>query len=163
MKKAAKIFMYLASMALAGLFTSCIGDDIIFDAVEPTLRIMNPVDSLGIDQSHTFTFTYLNNVGQEESGLPVEWSSRPSDIISIDQNGNALALQKGLASIKVAALIGDSLLLADSIEVGVGQETVVADEERRGSLRTTSSYTLEGDFSLAFDQGGRLILTLADN
>lgn len=158
MRKTAIIPLTIFLSLLAG----CIGNDFVFDAVDPVLRIMNPVDSLGLNDSYPFDFTYLNNVGQEDPNVSVLWESNQPDVVSIEQSGLATALKAGTATIKVSANIGDSLLVADSLEVFVGDNTVVSNSDRTGQLRTTTFYTLEGDFTLS-DEDGELTLSLSDN
>lgn len=154
----------ITSLALfLALLSGCIGNDYILDAVDPVLRIMNPVDTLGLNDSYAFEFVYLNNVGQEDPNVSVSWSSSMPEVISIDQNGLATAVKVGTASIIASANLGDTLMLNDSLEVFVGDNTVTSSSDRTGTLKTTSSYTLEGDFTLSEDEGGELVLSLAEN
>ena len=146
--------------ALPFLFFSCVGDDFVMDNVDPVLRITESVDTLGLGDSFEFKAQYLNNVGVEEV-LPKDWMSSDESIISIDDNGLATANQMGETTIRVELNV-DGQLLFDERLVTVSEETVMTPTERTGSLQTTSSYLLTGDFTLSEDNGA-LILSLADN
>ncbi len=138
----------------------CIKDDFIDDFVEPTLRIDTLVDTLAIDSFFQFEAIYLNNVGVAAE-VPIEWSSSLPEIISITSDGLAQALQFGSSIISVQHSDGTTIL-KDSIKVSVGGITTMTMEERGGTIASTSSYTLTGDFIL-FEEGNSLILELSDN
>lgn len=142
------------------LFTSCIKDDFIADTVDPILRIDQAVDTLAIHTEFRFTALYLNNVGLAEE-VGILWQSSAPEIISIDANGLASALQSGSAIITAGFNDGDQFI-EDSIEVHVGEETVIVNTDRSGVIATTSSYLLRGDFTLTA-VGNNLELSIADN
>jgi hypothetical protein len=142
------------------LFTRCIGEDIVFDTVEPLIRITNPLDSLGLSQSHQFSFSYLNNVGEEINANAV-WSSSQPQVISITPEGLATALQIGESNITVAFDNGTKLV-SETRKVSVGNQSVGTPTIKTGSIQTSSSYKLTGDFTLEEDETG-LTLTFADN
>lgn len=141
-------------------FTGCIGDDIIEDTVEASIRIKNPIDSLTVGQTHQFEAIYLNTIGQEEAAN-ISWLSTDSEILSISSSGEAEGLSEGITTIE--ASVDNDPNLIESFSVVVTQETVDnTDQIRTGALQTTSSYTLEGDFTLQ-TSGENLILTLGEN
>lgn len=133
--------------------SSCIGDDIVFDTIDPEVRIMNPVDTIGLGETYQFQFDYFNNVGQQVSDQAGVWTSSNPDIISIDANGLATAIQVGNSEIQVETE-ADGFTITDTYIVAVGENTVVTVQERSGSIRTTSSYALEGDFTLSESESG---------
>lgn len=141
-------------------FTSCIKDDFVADTVEPLLRIDQAVDTLAINTAFRFTALYLNNVGTAEE-VSILWQSSDTEIISIAPSGLAQALQTGSAVITATFNDGNQLV-QDSIEVHVGEETVIANSNRSGVIATTSSYLLRGDFTLSA-VGSDLELSIADN
>lgn len=152
------IFLFLISI----LFQSCIGDDIIQDRVEPTIRIQNPLDSLAINSSYQFEYRYLNNVGTEEA-VTVDWSSSNQTAITIDNNGLAQAVGEGTADISVAYNDGTNTI-TDLTTVNVGTVTIVTENESRsGTVVTTSSYALGGDFLLEKNDSEELVLSFSDN
>ncbi|MFT5834213.1 MAG: hypothetical protein ACI97N_001847 [Cognaticolwellia sp.] len=142
-------------------FSACIQNDIIEDFVEPQLRITSSVDSIGLNSSFQFESMYLNNVGVEEMAT-VTWSSSEPSIISIADDGLAQALQAGTATITAEYINGQDIL-TDSKVVSVGSSTVIPTaQEKSGTITTTSSYALEGDFILKED-GDDLILEFDAN
>lgn len=148
------------SIILLSIF-ACIKDDYVEDFVEPVLRIISTVDTIGIDESFQFEAMYLNNVGLEEE-VSLQWFSSAPEVLSISTNdGLAQALQEGSAIISVKYNVG-SLSLEAFMEVNVGAETVSNTTERMGTVASTSSYQLMGDFLLKEDGNG-LILELSDN
>jgi hypothetical protein len=139
-------------------FSACIGDDLVFDEVEPEVRIMNPIDTIEINTTYQFEAVYFNNVGVEASLSSYLWESSAEEIIRIDQDGLATALKEGSALIRVSAQDADGKQLRDEKQVVVGTSTVASSDSRTGSLRTTSSYLLKGDFSLEKISGGVKLL-----
>lgn len=152
-----KFFSYLI---LVLILSSCIGDDLVFDEVGASLRITNPLDTLAVGDMHTFESMYLNIVGAEEAA-EVTWSSMDSTIISITSGGVATGLSTG-ASVIGAETTVDGEVIRDELLVNVGASTVSTSTEKSGTLRTTSSYGLKGDFVLT-EESGTLILSFADN
>ncbi len=142
-----KIKLLIIFFVVAGILTSCIGEDIIQDTVEPQLRINNPLESLAVNETYQFEITYLNNVGQEEA-VDVQWSSSDETIVSINETtGLATALQEGEAVISAKTTVGENeILVENSLEIT--DETVVTTMIRTGTIAATSSYLLKGDFTL---------------
>ena len=153
-----KAFCFTLFLALT--LTACIQDDIVFDTVEPELRITRAVDTIALDSSYQFDAIYLNNVGVAEA-IDIIWQSTAPDIIDIDADGLATALQLGSATI-TASFDDGTQLVQDEVEVHTGEETISLPSERSGVIHTTSSYLLEGDFTLS-EQGANLQLEVAEN
>jgi len=141
------------------LATACIGEDIIDDFVEPSLRIDNPIEGLQVNTSHSYTATYFNTIGQPEPSN-ILWSSSDESIIIIDQNGLATAIGEGEATIMATAnSVSDSdIIMAVAEEV---EEMQAA--EKNGTIVTTSSYVLEGTFTLSENENGGLDLDIAND
>lgn len=153
-----KIFIFTISVFV--LVSGCIKDDFVMDLQDPELRIVNVPDSIAINTDFIFEAMYLNNVGLEEN-VDIVWSSDNESIINITANGNATALALGSATIFAEYDDGESVL-RDSVTVGVGEMTVMVTESFSGTINTTSSYLLEGDFTITEDGTG-VILEIASN
>ena len=127
---------------------SCIGEDIIDDSVDETIRIDNPVVNLEIGSTYQFEATYFNNVGQIEEA-PIIWSSSDESIIEITQNGLATGITEGMITVS-AAVIQDEVNVISTNELTVVEESIEDEEPiaivKSGFIETTSSYTLEGEF-----------------
>ena len=134
------------SFLLAMMVSSCIGDDFIDDEVEPVIRITNPIDSIAVDSSYQFEYSYLNNVGVAED-VEVNWTSLDEDIIQINSNGLATAINPGSTVVQLEYSNG-TLLIQDENQIGVGMRTVTTNTGRSGIVSTTSSYVLKGEFTL---------------
>ena len=156
-----KAIFYVPVLAMF-LLTGCIGDDIIFDTVDETVRITNPIDSLLLGDTYTFEARFFNNIGQVES-RPVIWSSSDPTIVSVDDEGTVTGLELGEAIITATVDLDDSESVTDQLPVVVNTESTNSNiTERLGTLRTTSSYVLEGTFLLTETSSG-LLLDLADD
>ncbi|MFK7771485.1 MAG: hypothetical protein AB8F94_05065 [Saprospiraceae bacterium] len=157
MMKNVYAIIILGTLVLNG----CIGDDIIEDRVDPVVRISNAIDTLKNGTSYQFEATFFDQVGMEAM-IDLNWSSSNENIISISETGLANALQLGNVLILVDGLAPSGEQVSAELLVEVGEETIIAISERTGSLQTTSSYELKGDFILK-EEGGVLKLTFADN
>ena len=157
------IMRFILLLSLPFLFTACIGDDIIPDTVEERVVITNPIDSLLLGTTHRFEARVLNRVGQIEEEL-VDWTSSAPEVLSIDAEGRASALAVGTADVTATINRPDTDPIAISHTVNVAEEvaTPVVISDRTGTLRTTTFYTLGGDFVLK-SVDDQLVLELADN
>lgn len=144
------------------LLSGCIGDDIILDRVNTQLRLVNPIDTLGLGESYQFELVYFNNVGAEAMPPAVSWSSSSPEVISIDDRGLARALAMGRSSLRAEVISDEGETAAASLDLVVGTNTVSTSVDRSGSLRTTSSYLLTGDFTLSETADG-VLLSFAEN
>ena len=144
----------ISSLCIALLFSACIGDDVIIDTVEENLTILNPIDSLELGASYQFTARFLNNIGVEEA-VDIDWSSSDEAVLSIDAEGLATGLAEGEVEVTAELNRTDGPGLSDSyrLEVVDQEVTIVEPQSRSGSLRTTSSYRLAGDFVLEENNG----------
>lgn len=144
------------------LFIGCIGDDIIQDTIDESLRIINPIDSLKQGDTYQFEVTFLNNIGKEED-RPVIWTSSDPSLLTVDGNGLASGVAKGSVTITAEVELTDKEPVRDEIQVEVADQTSVVEvTERTGTIRTTSSYTLRGDFVVK-EENGTVVIDIADN
>ena len=156
-----KISTWYYGFLILGLFTSCIGDDIIEDRIEPELRIMNKVASIEVGTEYQFEAIYFNNVGQAES-TSIEWTTSDVNIISITPQGLATAISAG--NVVLSALVNiDSGQSEVSFSVEAGSTTTSNEvTSRSGKIISTSSYLLQGDFVLETTSTG-VILSISEN
>ena len=148
---------------LLSLLSSCIGDDIIADEVPERLRINNRIDSLKLGDSYQFEVMFFNNVGKQED-RQIDWLTSDATIISVDQQGLATANEMGTATITARVNLPDKAPVVAPFEVVVSDQTtqVESDGIRKGTIKTTSSYVLEGEFEF-FEDGGNLRLVFGDD
>lgn len=142
--------------------SACIGDDIITDFVEPSIRITNPLDSLAAGESHTFEAIYFNNIGREET-VDFVWKSSDENTVTIDSDGLATGINFGMATIMVSAMQGEEIVATTDFELMVGETTVNSGGGGAGGqIKTTSSYKLQGTFTIT-ENGGETILEFAED
>ena len=158
-----KHFLFYALVAL--LLSACIGDDIVEDFVEESVRITNPVDSITVGDTANFAAMYLNNVGQE-TAADFQWTSSDETVLAISNDGQAIALQDGNVVISVQVNLPERDPISDQFDLVVTQEEVIGTttRSRSGTIRTTTFYVLEGSFTLAEDEDSEnLILTFEED
>ena len=120
---------------------------------------INQSDSRTVGQSYQFEAIYLNTIGQEQP-TEIQWSSSDTEILTIDDFGLANGIKTGISTIRAEA---ESL--SEEFQVVVTEEEVVntgGSTARTGTIRTTSSYTLKGAFTLK-EEGDDLLLEFTDD
>ncbi len=150
------IYVLLACSVLTG----CIGNDFVFDEVDPVLRITTSIDTMQINTTLQFEQMYLNNIGVEES-VNATWVSSDESVIAISTDGLAEALQEGSSVIATEYHTADGML-RDEITVYVGQTASTGGASASGVIQTTSSYLLEGDFTIQETENG-IRIEIAEN
>lgn len=149
-------------IGILSLLTSCIGDDILEDAVAEEIKITDRVDTLGLNDTYQFLARYTDQIGRVRDAN-VQWNSSAPTILSIEPDGLATGVSVGEAIIYVELSEAGSSILQDSTRVMVGSKTVEPPVESRvGAIETTSFYELEGDFEIAVNSEG-LVIKIADN
>jgi len=147
-----------------GIFFSlngCIKDDVVQDRIDPTIRITNPLDTIGINATYQFETEYLNSAGQKEN-VNVIWESSDTTVISIDVNGLARGNFLGSdAMITLKTLTSPSATTI--VNIPVVTRTVASQvTNRTTTLNSTSIYTLGGNAVLE-NNNGTVTLTLSSN
>lgn len=150
---------FFSLILLVSLLFSCIGEDVVDDYVAPQIRLTNPISSLEEGTSYQFEFQFFNNVGQAEA-VTASWSSEDPSIVSVSATGLASALEIGTTNLSVTYQDEFGESATDALSVEVGESTVVVEVmSKSGSIATTSSYDLMGDFTLTELPDGRLDLS----
>jgi len=155
-------FVAFASLLACSLFASCIGTDVVDDFVEPELRIGPTPDTLAIGESLQLPATYFNSVGASED-VALLWESADPDIISITSDGLATGLQVGSTDLTASFTNGMHTVL-DTVGLTVASTSTTEPiiSERSGTIQTTSSYRLEGAFTIT-ENSGELTIDVDDD
>lgn len=145
------------------LFNACIGDDIIMDRVDESLRITAQATSIAVGETYQFEARFTNTIGNTEEGRVV-WRSSDESILAITADGLATAVIAGSVVVSAEATLEDGSLLKEEMDVEVSMVTVAVETptSRSGVIATTTFYDLEGDFTLNEINGG-VSLEIADN
>lgn len=152
-----KSFLFFITLLVYG----CVGDDFIDDFVQPELRINNQIDNLQNGTEYQFEATYFNNVGIPEAAQ-ITWSSTNDNVITISASGLAQGVNSGSAIIS-ATVNGESEVV-ESFEVSVTEaETIETSDLISGAIQTTSSYVLEGDFTVESNGQDGILIDFDDN
>lgn len=138
-------FLFLLAIVLQ----SCVGNDIIEDRVDEKLAINNPIEQLTINKTYQYTTKYTDNVGQVKTPQ-VTWTSSQPGIISVSNTGAITALTIGQATITASVMTADGKTISTDDMVMTTNQMIDNNgpKEKSGTIRTTSSYALRGDFTI---------------
>ncbi|WP_353777717.1 Ig-like domain-containing protein [Winogradskyella sp. 3972H.M.0a.05] len=146
------------------IIASCIGEDIIADFIEPELRITNPITEIAISESYQFDIVYFNNIGQEENA-DIDWTSSNTSVATIDSNGLLMSITEGNTIITASTTIADQTI-EESFPITVTTEPDNTQQPivKSGTIATTSSYLLQGSFTLSeLEDSNDLLLSFEDD
>lgn len=152
-------FFFATTLAVL-LLQGCIGDDFVEDQVDPILTITNSLDTIELGTNFHLNTQYLDEVGRKQE-VNLEWRSDNEDIIAVSNEGVITANSIGTSTISVKTADTD-IITSAAVQITVGNTTVIETKGTSGSIRTTSSYRLEGDFEYYEGEQG-VILEIKDN
>ena len=138
--------------------TPILTDEIEVDVMVNTFKINNPITTLDVDASHNFTTLFTDANGTVKT-VDLIWTSSDSSIIRVNASGIATALKEGNATITVTT-VGTNPILTSQTTINV--PIAIKKSSKSGTIKTTSSYLLEGDFTLE-EIGSSLVLKIANN
>ena len=140
--------------------TPILKDEILVEVKISSFKINNPISTLIANDTYQFTTLYTDAAGLVKT-VDLQWSSSDNTIISINNSGVARGLKKGIATI-TASTINTTPILRSEVMVSV-PETIEKDN-KSGTIRATSSYLLQGDFSITEEaNSGNLKITFDSN
>jgi len=146
-------------------FYSCIGDDFIDDRVDERISIDNPISEIQVNNTYQLSVTFFNNIGQPEN-TDITWSSSDLNIATVDNEGLLTAITQGEVTITISASTENGDTITEVITIIVTTEIVNNDDpvSKSGTIVTTSSYILEGDFTISeINDTQNLDLQIAQN
>ncbi len=120
--------------------------------VDPEIKITSFAMFLDVGEEFQFEAEYFDEMGQVDADAMISWSSSNETILSITNQGLATGIASGSVTVE-ASFDG----IRSSVEVNVQGEVT----ERSGSLMGTG-YDISGNFSLAENENGDLILTVTN-
>lgn len=132
----------MLTLIVASVLVGCIKDDFIADEVSAEIRIMNGIDTIAKDSTHQLTYTYFNNIGEVEE-VVAQWSSEDNNIATVTNEGLFTGINFGSTTISVEY---NGIKTSKSIVVDTISSQVTT--QKSGRIVTTSSYVLEGDFTI---------------
>ena len=152
----------LAAITLAAAIAvgACVGTDYVDDSVPPELRIAALPDTIAHGDTVALAATFFDHVGRE-AAAPIAWTSADPAVFRVTANGRGVGVGAGATTLSAEVSFGGASVSATA-PVVVGEQTVVTARERRGTIRTTSSYRLEGSFTLRED-GEDLVVAVGED
>lgn len=149
-------------LLLLGMLSACIGDDILLDTVNESVKITLWVDTLAVNDQMNFEARYTDQVGQTVD-RNIVWTSSDPAILEMTPAGEATGITKGNVFVYATADAIAGGEVSDSVSIVVDEVTsTVPLTERSGTIQTTSSYQLEGSFTIKAD-GNDLVIEIADD
>lgn len=144
--------------------SSCIGEDIINDEIDPEVRILNPIQSIAVSETHQYNARYFNNIGQEEEAT-VTWSVLNESIASVTSNGLLTGITEGETIVNATVTSSNGTVTETNTSVTITMDTVTQEPiVKTGVIATTSSYTLTGDFTIGeVENTDNLLLSVQSN
>lgn len=143
---------------VALFLSSCIGNDIDQDFVEPEFREIdrsnNPIpERLAVSNTYSFSVDFFNDIG-EKINSPITWMSSNPAVITIDNNGVAKGVGAGTAVISASVDNDNPKQKGEKITKEIARITVVEIEEgvlkinnvRNEALVTGNTYDYNVDF-----------------
>ena len=149
-----KLGFKLSILFVAFLLTGCIKDDFLDDAVEERISINNPISEIQTNDTYSLMATYFNTIGEAENA-PIVWSTSNPAISTITNEGMLTGISEGSSIISAMVTLSDGSIISDEFSISVVDEEVITPEPvtKSGTISTTSSYLLTGDFTLSEIQG----------
>jgi len=154
-------------LALCLSLQSCIGDYIENDRVPRTIRILNPIDSLGVDSVFQIETLYLNKVGLEDMAI-IDWSSSNPSVASVSPTGQITGLSEGASTIKASVVLADPnasemAIISAQFSLGVAEKAssvpISTPSGKDVTISASSSaYVLRGTGRLQENTSGGFVL-----
>ncbi|MEW4922451.1 Ig-like domain-containing protein [Algibacter sp. 2305UL17-15] len=122
---------------------------------------LNPTGSIAISKTYQYNVAYYNTFGEEETAT-FTWSSDNPSVATVDANGLVTGISVGTATIKAQTIVNNKTI-ANTTSITI-TEVVQNTNTKSGTIMTTSSYTLQGDFTLSeIENSNNLKLAIASN
>lgn len=157
-----QISFKLILFSLLAFLSSCIGDDVVQDFVDPEIRLNTLLpETLAVGEQFAIDASYFNTVGQREEAA-LQYESTDTEVAAISAAGVITANSKGQSTIIISAAV-DGTETEVAYVLTVDEETVIIEVQPiGGTISTTSSYLLTGDFAIeAIEDGIRV--SVAEN
>lgn len=165
-----RTIIYL-QLGLLLLLTSCIGEDVVSDLTQESIKITASPDTheLAIGDSIQFSAQYFDNSGTEVEGQTFVWTSSDPSKVTINANGLATRVDTGGVNITVST---NGIEQFWSLDQGIITRTGTFDDSY-SSYKTIGTVSLEdpgnGDLMIRFHadadigHGPKLYLILANS
>ncbi len=122
---------------------------------------LNPTGSIAISKTYQYNVAYYNTLGEEEA-TTITWSSNNPSVATVNANGLVTGISKGTATIKAQTVVNNKTI--ENTTAITITEVAQNPNSKSGTIATTSSYTLKGDFTLSeIDNSNSLELSIASN
>ncbi|WP_373942158.1 Ig-like domain-containing protein [Polaribacter sejongensis] len=118
-------------------------DTVAVVTIDERISINNPIEELNINNTHQYTTTYTNSSGETEN-TTITWQSSNTNVSTVSNTGLITAIAPGEAVISATVNSSNNTITTQDTVIVIGNTT----QEKTGTLKTSSSYELRGDFTL---------------
>ncbi|QXP66718.1 Ig-like domain-containing protein [Polaribacter sp. AHE13PA] len=118
-------------------------DTVTVVTIDERISINNPIEDLNINNTHQYTTTYTNSSGETEN-TAITWQSSNTNVLTVSNTGLITAIAPGEAVVTATVNSSNNTLTTQDTVIVIGNTT----QEKTGTLKTSSSYELRGDFTL---------------
>ncbi|MGJ8761006.1 MAG: Ig-like domain-containing protein [Polaribacter sp.] len=118
-------------------------DTVTVVTIDERISINNPIEDLNINNTHQYTTTYTNSSGETEN-TAITWHSSNTNVLTVSNTGLITAIAPGEAVVTATVNSSNNTLTTQDTVIVIGNTT----QEKTGTLKTSSSYELRGDFTL---------------
>jgi len=126
------------------------------DFVEPEIRIGTLPESIAAGESYQLDVDFFNDVGQNINS-DLRFISSNENVLTVADDGVISALSQGNANVTITSVFKE-VTYTNTANINVSTTTVISEPETKsGTIKTTSSYQLQGTFSLESTETGILI------
>lgn len=160
MKKLRVAFIFIFPIFLL----NCIGEDIRYDTVPEEIRFLNPVQNIAVSETYQLNVTYFNNIGEPEEAT-IAWSSENALIASVNASGLVTGISEGSTNITAKVISSTNQTIENTINIAITMESVIQNTDvKSGTIASTSSYLLQGGFTLSkIENTNNLLLSIDSN
>ena len=145
MQKHVASLLMLSFMIVVG----CVENDFIDDRVAERLSIDNPIDQIQLNETYQLNVTFFDNIGQPASAT-LRWFSSNTEVATISDSGLITALSEGSTTIRITTNLEDGSSVSQENRLTVSSQAVADNPiSKSGSISSTSSYVLTGDFTIS--------------
>ncbi|WP_298238501.1 Ig-like domain-containing protein [uncultured Algibacter sp.] len=122
---------------------------------------LNPTGSIQVSETYQYNVAYYNDLGEQEAAA-ITWTSNNPSVATVNSSGLVTGVSAGSATIKAETIVNGNTI-ENTTDITI-TESSQNPNSKSGTIVTTSSYTLKGDFTLSeIENTSNLKLSIESN